>query len=224
MPSAIVTATVQATALASTSNILAQLIDAHRKHQPLGLDLGQFVRFFILTIITTPPNYCWQALLERTFPARDRSQARHDHDDDIDLENQRKQDADNLLAGDPMAAQNSASGSLSTFSRLSRSSPTAGLNYRNTALKWFIDCITLGAIMNTVAFLVLMGLLKHHSWAQIGTSLREETWPIIRAGYVIWPVASIISFAFVPVEKRIVWLSFVGLMWGIYMSLVAAEI
>ena len=34
------------------------------------------------------------------------------------------------------------------------------LNIKNTALKWFIDCITLGAIMNTAAFLIIMGFLK----------------------------------------------------------------
>ena len=44
------------------------------------------------------------------------------------------------------------------------------------------------------------------------------------AGYKIWPLASIVSFSFVPVERRIVFLSFIGLLWGIYMSLVAAKI
>ena len=42
--------------------------------------------------------------------------------------------------------------------------------------------------------------------------------------YKIWPVASIISFSFVPAEKRIVFLSIVGLAWGVYMSLVAAAL
>lgn len=38
--------------------------------------------------------------------------------------------------------------------------------------KWFIDCITMGAIMNTVAFLVLMGIMKGQSGAQIGNNIR----------------------------------------------------
>ena len=90
--------------------------------------------------------------------------------------------------------------------------------------KWFIDCITLGAIFNTVAFFILMGLLKRQSFAQIGLNIRTETIPVIVAGYKIWPFASIISFSCVPVEKRIVFLNFVGLIWGIYMSLVAARV
>lgn len=43
-------------------------------------------------------------------------------------------------------------------------------------------------------------------------------------GYKVWPIASIVSFSFVPVEKRLVFLSFVGFLWGIYMSLTAARI
>lgn len=52
----------------------------------------------------------------------------------------------------------------------------------------------------------------------------QETIPIIVDSYKIWSVASIVSFSFVPVEKRIVFLSFIGFLWGIYMSLVAAKI
>jgi hypothetical protein len=44
------------------------------------------------------------------------------------------------------------------------------------------------------------------------------------AGYKIWPIASIVSFSFVPAEKRIVFLGSIGFLWGIYMSLVAANI
>lgn len=47
---------------------------------------------------------------------------------------------------------------------------------------------------------------------------------MIIVGYRIWPFASIVSFAFIPVERRIVFLSFIGMIWGIYMSLVAERI
>lgn len=54
--------------------------------------------------------------------------------------------------------------------------------------------------------------------------LSQRTIPIIVASYKIWPVASLISFSFVPVERRIVFLSLVGLLWGIYVSMLAAKI
>lgn len=46
------------------------------------------------------------------------------------------------------------------------------LNWRNTITKWFVDCMTVGAIMNTVAFLVLMGVLKGKGAGEIGGSIR----------------------------------------------------
>lgn len=115
---------------------------------------------------------------------------------------------------------------------------------RNTLAKWFIDCITAGAIMNTVAFLVVMGISKGQPAIQIASNIKtvrvqpldcsmptttdtistQETIPIIIAGYKIWPVASIVSFSFIPVHRRMVFLSFIGLLWGIYMSLVAARV
>lgn len=97
------------------------------------------------------------------------------------------------------------------------------LDWRNTALKWVVDCITVGALLNTVVFLALTGLLKGRTFFQIGEAVKTDTIPIIVESYKIWPVASVINFVFVPVEKRIVFLSAVGLGWGVYMSLVAAR-
>lgn len=51
----------------------------------------------------------------------------------------------------------------------------------------------------------------------------QELFPIIFASYKVWPLASIVNFAVIPVEKRIVFLSSVGLGWGVYMALVAAR-
>jgi len=52
----------------------------------------------------------------------------------------------------------------------------------------------------------------------------QETLPLIVNSYKIWPVASIVNFVFVPVERRIVFLSCVALVWNIYLSLIAASI
>ncbi|KJK78331.1 hypothetical protein H634G_06504 [Metarhizium anisopliae BRIP 53293] len=102
--------------------------------------------------------------------------------------------------------------------------PPEAFSYHNTLTKWFIDCITVGAVLNTVAFLVIMGVLKARSPGSIWQSVVDDTIPIIVAGYRIWPLASIVSFSVIPVSKRIVFLSFIGFLWGIYMSLVAARV
>jgi len=47
------------------------------------------------------------------------------------------------------------------------------LNKRNTLLKWFIDCMTVGAVGNTIVFLVLMGMMKGRSSGQILTAIKN---------------------------------------------------
>ena len=42
------------------------------------------------------------------------------------------------------------------------------------------------------------------------------------AGLKLWPLVSLLNFTIVPVEKRILVGSLVGVGWGIYLSLVAA--
>ncbi|XXG96400.1 hypothetical protein Hte_002682 [Hypoxylon texense] len=193
MPSQMTKATLAAAGLSSASNILAQFLEAYRDGRPFAFDVANFLRFVAVTFITAPPNYMWQQLLERTFPAYERKASTGD----VEKQNASGEDAPERKPK---------------------------LNLRNTMAKWFIDCITLGAIFNTVAFFLLMGILKGQSADQIGSNVRNETIPIIVAGYKIWPFASIISFSCVPVEKRIVFLNFVGLLWGIYMSLVASRV
>ena len=172
----------------------------------------------IITVVTCPPNFLWQQWLERTFPGRkDIGRPGIGKDEDgIDIAEQGKEKVDAAI----------------TQSK-------SNLSIRNTMTKWFIDCITLGALLNTVAFLILINLLKGNSPDGTIRAIRyvricvvvnftwltaqQETIPIIVSSYKIWPIASVVNFSLIPVEKRIVFLSAVGLLWGIYMSLVAAR-
>lgn len=213
MPSPLVKATLYAAALSSTSNVLAQILDSYRKVLPFVFDATQFLRFVALAFLTSPPNYKWQQQLEHWFPSYERRSALHD------IESGRKEKGDDDEKSEKREPVESHEG---------RPQPADAkqlkLNWRNTFAKWFIDCITIGALLNTVAFYVLMGVMKGQTTAQIGHNIRYETIPLIIAGFKVWPFASIISFSCVPVEKRIIFLNAVGLLWGIYMSLVAARV
>jgi len=105
-----------------------------------------------------------------------------------------------------------------------RAMGTGRLNWRNTRMKWFVDCITMGALFNTIGFLILIGLLKGKSIPEITSTIRQDTFPIIFASYKIWPIASILNFSLIPVEKRIVFLSFFGVLWSVFLSFFAARI
>lgn len=204
MPSPLIKATLAACVLSSTSNLLSQILQSYRDDKPFAFDGAHFFRFVMLTLLTTPPNYKWQVWLEANFPAYEPSGT-----GPRDLENQihkEKDDDEKVDVGTKTPPQK------------------AKLNWRNTFAKWFIDCITVGALVNTVIFFVLMGLLKRQEMDVIANNVRTQTIPLIIAGYKIWPLASIISFSCIPMEKRIIFLNAVGLLWGIYMSLVAARV
>ncbi|KAI0400361.1 hypothetical protein F4802DRAFT_585255 [Xylaria palmicola] len=211
MPSPMMKATLASAALSSASNILAQILEAYRDGRPFAFDVAMFLRFVTVTFVTAPPNYMWQQLLERTFPAYER----------------RRPPVDGGHGGgekSPRDLEKQAPPQRHTPEAGAGPEPKPRLNLRNTLAKWFIDCITVGAVLNTVAFFVLMGALKRQPAAVVAANVRSETIPLIVAGYKIWPFASIISFSCIPVERRIVFLNFVGLLWGIYMSLVASRV
>ncbi|KAF4554532.1 Mpv17 / PMP22-like protein 2 [Elsinoe fawcettii] len=180
---------------------MAQVLGHWSKSEAFTFSFGDFVRFMLLNIIVAPPNFIWQGWLEKTFPARK-----------IVSENRR-----------PSPEQIELGEANGFKEKQEEQEVRVDFSWTNTFKKWFVDCITMGAIMNTVAFLIIMGLMKSKTLPEIGQAVRKETIPIIVAGYKIWPIASIISFTFIPVEKRIVFLSFAGFLWGIYMSLVAAR-
>lgn len=122
--------------------------DQEQRQGPRALDFLQLGRFVLLSVMTAPPNYQWQLLLERWFPAYARpSTVSSNSKDGRDIEKGGARQVED------------AGGS-------------SKLNIRNTLTKWFVDCMTVGALVNTVAFLVLMGVMKGHGMGQIGQNLR----------------------------------------------------
>lgn len=191
-------ATMAATALSSVSNFLAQFLEAYRDNVPFVFDIFKFIRFVLVTLIDAPPNYKWQQFLENSLPGYEHSSQRPITTFDLEKQSQGDTSSDQSHGQRPK------------------------LNLRNTIAKAFIDC-TIGAVLNTVAFFIMMGLFKRQPVDQIFYNVRHDTIAVIVDGSKIWPLASLISFSCVPVERRIVFLSFVNLIWGVYMSLLAAR-
>jgi hypothetical protein len=187
-------ATIAATALSGASNIIAQLLEAYQSQRPFQFDAVKLSRFALVTCIDSPANYKWQQLLESTFPGHDPLPWRPLSSSDLE-----KQDGRGGRVQKPK------------------------LNLRNTIIKTVLDC-TLGAVLNTVAFFILMGVLKRQPANVLWHNVRYETLGVITAGFTVWPLATLISFSCVRMEHRITFLSFISLVWGVYMSLVATRV
>lgn len=114
--------------------------------------MPDFLRFVIFTLLTAPPNYLWQHALERLFPGRKPLNVTK-----ATLPHYEVRDHDGLLVED---------------GQQEREQPETRLDWKNTMIKWFIDCMTLGALLNTAAFIIIMGIMKGRSIQQIGSAMR----------------------------------------------------
>lgn len=96
------------------------------------------------------------------------------------------------------------------------------LNIKNTAIKFALDQ-TIGAVVNTLLFIAGINALRGRSVETIQADCREGLWPMMYAGWRLWPAVSIVNFTLVPLEYRIVVGSTVGLFWGVYLSLMSSS-
>lgn len=103
------------------------------------------------------------------------------------------------------------------------------MSKRNVLIKFILDQ-TVGAVMNTLMFLVFMGYInespegqKNGAWGSVEREVRDKFYPMIMDGYKFWPMVSLVGFLWVPVDKRVVFGCSVGVLWGIYLSLMVGE-
>ncbi|KAM3428979.1 hypothetical protein MY4824_008521 [Beauveria thailandica] len=213
MPSPIVAATIQSAGLGVLCSILAQCITAYRQEEPFLIDWIPVFQYLLFNVISTPPNFLWQELIENCFPSHPKPSARPKKTDD-------------------------------------KPAPPA-LSKRNTAIKFFLDQ-TVGAAVNTLLFSTFTRSLRMASahaprvtnvykavsyWASPGAvdlslvdvhvvwaEAKEEFWPLVAAGYKLWPAVSLVNFTLVrSVQGRNLVGALAGLVWGIYVCLFSAN-
>lgn len=201
----------QSTALGSISNVLAQVINAWRHSIPLVFSWTEFWRFTMVMALLSPPVYYWQIWMEATWPG-------HQH-------HPKGGPAYLPVASDyEMHEAGRPSADSGTASRRDHSEKSAARRtiWRNILIKWCVDN-SAGAVWYTLLFIVLIEISKLNSPAGILKALLRDTLPLLLPQYVLWPAATLINFIWVPVEKRLVFLAFVGLIWGVYLSIFEAE-
>ncbi|KAL5118212.1 hypothetical protein ACEQ8H_003884 [Pleosporales sp. CAS-2024a] len=189
MSSAMISQTLQGALLSMTSNVLAQAISSYKDNTAFSLNMAPVAKFAIFSIISNPPNILWQTFLENGFPTRV-----------------------------PVASPQVGGEKTATAAKKTRTST------RNIVVKFVLDQ-TVGALVNTVMFLAYMAYVnasqqgKHDAWGAIVKECGDKTWPMMKDGYKFWPAISLISFLWIPVDKRVVFGCSVGVVWGIYLSL-----
>lgn len=229
LQSPLASAVVQAVSISAAGNIAAQLLSEYRNKRPLSFDFGKFIRFLIIAVIMAPMNYCWQALLERTFPVK--LSIGEDYAADANYNNLSRHhhcgSETHLLSGNDPEEENEEYANMSESSTRegsrSRERQPIKLYIWHSLLKLLVDCFLLGTWWNVILFLVLNGTLNLESGLEIMRRVKTDTVPIVLDAFKIWPFAMIIGLTLLPMEKRIVFYSSVNFFWAIYMSLVASR-
>ncbi|KAF1997913.1 hypothetical protein P154DRAFT_270037 [Amniculicola lignicola CBS 123094] len=205
MPSDLVSQTAQGAVLSMTSNVLAQFITAYKNETSFGLSLEPILEFAIFSVISNPPNIVWQTFLEDMYPT-------------------------NVPVREPAGAETEkaiANGKANGKPTFTSTAVKTELSKRNLLIKFALDQ-TIGAVVNTLLFLTFMGYmnaLNNHTPVLLGaqeaimTEIKSKFFPMIKDGYKFWPFVSLVSFLWVPVERRVVFGCLVGVGWGVYLSL-----
>ncbi|KAI0897627.1 Mpv17/PMP22 family protein [Annulohypoxylon nitens] len=226
----IVIATLQSAVLAATSNLLAQTLTAYQKETTLVVDWIPVFQFVLYAFINVPPNFLWQESLESAFPAYHISPT--------------SAAVTSASANDEKALEKEA---------IEGKLVEPKLNIANTVIKMILDQ-TIGAVANTFLFSLFIHSIQQAmvrpfgaplshpdksvqyllsrdaivysqvDWTSVVARSRAEFYPILVAGWKVWPIVSLINFAFIKsIEGRNLVGSLAGVGWGVYMSLVAAR-
>ncbi|KAE8440821.1 hypothetical protein EG329_006553 [Mollisiaceae sp. DMI_Dod_QoI] len=196
MPSPIVNTTIQSCVLNATSNLIAQILTAYKANAPYTISWVPVFQFIVFNAISNPPNFLWQSFLESAFPSNyfvPSSAAIHAASENDEKELDREQKSHSLLE--------------------------SKLHIQNTITKFLLDQ-TIGATLNTILFSLAFSGFRGEGYADAIANAKAEFWPMMRAGWTLWPFVSLLNFAVVKgVETRALVGSLAGLVWGIYLSL-----
>ncbi|KAL5210377.1 hypothetical protein ABZP36_006000 [Zizania latifolia] len=78
------------------------------------------------------------------------------------------------------------------------------------------------AMWNSIYFVVL-GFLRLESPATIFSELKSTFWPMLTAGWKLWPFAHLVTYGVIPVEQRLLWVDCVELIWVTILSTYSNE-
>ncbi|XP_020597819.1 uncharacterized protein LOC110037501 [Phalaenopsis equestris] len=89
-------------------------------------------------------------------------------------------------------------------------------------VKVAFDQTVWSAIWNSIYYVVI-GFLRFESPSNIFSELKATFWPMLTAGWKLWPFAHLITYGLIPVEQRLLWVDCVELLWVMILSTYSNE-
>ncbi|PYH97699.1 hypothetical protein BO71DRAFT_395948 [Aspergillus ellipticus CBS 707.79] len=227
--SPLTTTFLQSTLLNALANILAQIIDHHWKAKDkFTLNAPALLQFIIYGILIVPINFYWQRYLESAYPGfpfrRSASPTsnhhRHSHKSRIGTGTGNKHDVFISIPAITGSGSELKEKPLAFRPRVTWLSKLRRSGWFNFTMKFLLDQ-TVGSVMNIVLFVVLINLLKGEGVGRTGELVVEDFTPIMMARLKYRPLVSMLMYTVVPVDRRVVFGSACGVIWGVYLSLYA---
>ncbi|KAI4388308.1 hypothetical protein MLD38_000650 [Melastoma candidum] len=89
-------------------------------------------------------------------------------------------------------------------------------------VKVAFDQTVWAALWNSIYYTVV-AFLRFESPVTIYTELKSTFWPMLTAGWKLWPFAHLITYGLIPVEQRLLWVDCVELIWVTILSTFSNE-
>ncbi|OJZ85346.1 hypothetical protein ASPFODRAFT_661221 [Aspergillus luchuensis CBS 106.47] len=232
MVSPLTTTFIQSTILNAIANILAQIIDHHRKSKSTTFtpNLPALLQFITYGIIIVPPNFIWQRYLERRYPGflfRGASSQSPSTNSSPPLRTSTPNGKKGgsgigeiyISIPDPTSTVLLKEKKQNPNFLPSQQKRRRG-GWYNFLMKFLLDQ-TVGSVGNIVLFIVLINLLKGVGVGGVWGLVVEDFKPIMIARLKYRPIVSLLMYTVVPVDRRVVFGSACGVIWGVYLSLYA---
>ncbi|EEA26955.1 hypothetical protein TMatcc_004764 [Talaromyces marneffei ATCC 18224] len=235
MVSALTVTLIQSTFFNAISNVLAQIIDQWHNEEPFKLNIPAFIQFITYCIIIVPINFYWQRWMESRFPgfpsfswfsssssssASTSSNARDAAGVVIPIEDLAVKDKNIADIQHLPPPSSSSSSSIRRYWTPKKSTATrpGDRGIKNFVKKFLLDQ-TIGSVVNVWLFIVLINLLKGKSWRYTSTRVSEDMPDVMIARLKYRPIVAGLMFTVIPVDRRVVFGSFCGVIWSVYLSL-----
>lgn len=209
----------QATAMKVSANLTVQLITRWRSPETAVFDAQQVLEFAIYGALGSQIGNMIQFALEDMFPNPKGS------DDPSSMASA----ATVLPATAPMVeekkdddlAKRTATSSWRPRQRWKCPAHLSlGGAWRPVLVKLVLDQ-TIGLFISGCVFLTCTNIARVSHPALVVGVIRARIWPLIRAGWHIWPLVALCNFLWVPVRSRVLVAVCVGFGWSIFLSVFA---
>jgi len=87
--------------------------------------------------------------------------------------------------------------------------------------KVLFDQSTWAPFWNNV-YIIMLGVMRCQHWKMIWADIRRTTIPLIVSGLKLWPAAHMITYGYIPIEYRLLWVDVVEILWVTILATQAA--